>query len=127
MLSLDICCFAWGTCVTYIKKGEARGVISCATSTVIPSSSSSAPLSPPVGWLLLLLYSLSIVKFVLFRVRGVIVSCLYIKVKRGVISWAASMAINPEDQVEEGEEDEEDDDEEEGGHRRRHHSDVQQQ
>ncbi|CAM9306133.1 unnamed protein product [Ectocarpus sp. 12 AP-2014] len=34
------------------------------------------------------------------------------KVKRGVISWAASMAINPEDQVEEGEEDIDRDDEE---------------
>lgn len=43
------------------------------------------------------------------------------QVKRGVISIAASMAVNPEDQVEAGEEDEENEDE--GSVR--HHTDVQ--
>lgn len=44
------------------------------------------------------------------------------QVKRGVISWAASMAINPEDQVEEGEEDLDDDDDEGSA---QHHTDTQ--
>lgn len=46
--------------------------------------------------------------------------CRLTQVKRGVISFAASMAINPEDQVEAGEEDEEDEE------TVRHHTDVQQ-
>eukprot|EP00752_Nemacystus_decipiens_P011646 g10339.t1 len=47
------------------------------------------------------------------------------KVKRGVISFAASMAINPEDQVEAGEEDEEDEDHDKEGGGLRHHTDLQ--